>query len=95
MNIFILVACLLIFHIGVINGMSLITGRFKTTGLLLDNSFFWSFGHILGLIFVVLAGVVIYIGDKSEHFDLSLVVGGLLMLVDLFMIGRFFIRGQK
>jgi hypothetical protein len=95
MSIFILFGCLLIFHIGVINGMSLITGRFKTNGLLLDNSFFWSAGHILGVLFLLLAGVAIYIGDRSDYFELSLVIGGFLMLLDLLIIGRFFVYGKK
>lgn len=82
---------LLIFHFCAISGLSLILGKYKNTGFLEDSTFLLSKEHLMCIFIVALSALIIEVGDHFNEFDLGLIVAGILMSIDLFLLGKYFV----
>ena len=94
MNIFYVYMILIIFHFAAINGISLVTGKAKSGGLLEDNKFFFSTRHILGFFAVILGGTALIILEQYGQVISGIFICFICYCIDIYLWIKFFMKGK-
>jgi uncharacterized membrane protein YoaK (UPF0700 family) len=79
-------AGLFIFHLGIINSIATVAGRYNSKTLLGINSIMSDRHHVMGVISMIIAGAILGVFLDSQYTEIAFCIAAVLTIFDIILV---------
>lgn len=85
---FYIFAGLFIFHLGIINSIAMVAGRYNSKSIFGVNSIMSDQRHVMGVISMIIAGMVLLFFLDSQYTEIAFCVATIFVFFDIILVYR-------